>query len=362
METITYNSVAQTLFNTFKAVERKHDYRTSRGKFFKSLQDNAYVTVKVGVADLIVEKYDYENYEVTNTRQELVPYNVLNVSLDVDINEVLDTVEAYLREVAPTRELRDSESNKHIVPNIVRIATDWVYVEDIVDGWQDKDAYYAYGVWSFELDPLNQEQLSATYEVVDREHYWKSNPFITEDSWRKRDDNIGELSQYRDIFLKLDNHRRSHAEAQRRGVLITECQVAGRANRSYGYDTAVKSLEAFIAKFNASDDTEAPRYAIQNAFNVAYETALVRVSEYFLSVVGKTSWEVSSNTFTYLGRNSYYRTDEERLNERPVFIDEVVAYALTVEWFVKDDWDRTPPEAKGEVLKRFTEAVKGYYR
>jgi hypothetical protein len=94
---------------------------------------------------------------------------------------------------------------------------------------------------------------------------------------------------------------------------------------------------------------------------VAYETALVRVCEYFLRVVGKTSWEVSSNTFQ-LNQRSHYYTSEERKLERPVFINEVSAYALAVEWFIKDDWDRTPESAKGEVLKRFNEVLRGYYR
>jgi hypothetical protein len=363
MSTITsIPSVAKTLFETFQPAVHKYDYRTERGKFFKSVSTHATVIVETGVADLVTERQQWNDAtESYDTSYETHSYDALYVTINADIHDVLATVEAYLREIAPTRTVYGDNSSAHTLPNFVRIATEKVYVEGRSDGYYGRDEYLAFNVLNAYIDPVT-DSLVSFYEVVERDHKWHSNPFLEIDSWRRDKEDIASLHRYQTLWEDLDNGRKSKAVAEHRGALIVECVEAGLANKSLGYDTAVRSVETFIEKFNAvSDDAEAPRYPIQHAFNVAYETSLVRLSEYFLSVIGKSTWQVSSNTFQLSGR-SYYYTEAERNEERPLFINEVSAYALAVEWFVKDDWDRTPESAKTEVLKRFSDLIRGYYR
>lgn len=364
MSTITsIPSVAQTLFNTFEPAERKYDLRTARGKFYKDIAGHATVKVEVGTADLVTEIQRWvEETETYESTYETNKYNALYVTINADIHDVLANVEAYLREVAPTRVVYGDDSERHTLPNFVRIATEKVYIEDRVGGYYGKDEYHAFNVLSAYISP-ETDTLVSFYETVERNHEWDSNPFLKKDSWRRDKDGIAQLTRYQNLVENLEKHRKSDAEGKRRGALITACVEAGLENRSYAYDTAVAGCTKFKEGFEWK--TEAPtRNPIQEVFDIAIETAVKSIVDYYESVLGKTSWEVQSTAFAIGGeRRRYFYDENEYLNARPTFIDETYAYALAVEWYLsRDSWDRTPEGIKGEVLKRFYDVIRGYYR
>lgn len=363
MSTITTTpSVAKTLLTTITTCDRKYDLRSVRGKNWKELSNDPALRVVVGVADYLFETPQYDDdYNVVSSTYEAIKYNVLHVSLVAEFADIRTTAEAYLREVAPTRVERDKETYTDItLPNIVRIATDKLYVEGRVDKLWSRidDGFKAFQVASFTIDP-ETDTLVTTWDIVDDNHNWEEGVRPNGEYYPQYD--IRSLSTYKSLVEKVEEKRRSIEEGKRTQALVTECVEQGTANSSLSYDRSVKAVTEFVEKFESPIEGDAPRYPVKHAFDVAYETALHRVAKYYLGVIGKTNWEVSSNTFSS-GRRGWYRTEDERLAERPKFIDEAHAYALTIEWYIKDDWDVTPESAKAEVIKRFTDLVRGYYR
>lgn len=357
MSTITSTeNKGQTLFDNFTTSPRKHDFRTARGKTYKSLNEDDNYVVTVGVCNVEREAW---NYVTEQSEVRLIPYNALRVVLNAYASDVLDDCVSYLREVKPTRQVRDNQYASHTIPNTVRVALSRILVEDSLDtGWGEFDEYHAFCVLSVTIDSETNEPLVLT-EDISRTHKWDSNPYIdiNEAYGRDRDD-WESILEYSYIKSEVESARKNLVEAKRRGVLIAECIEAGLASKSYGYDVALRSIDKFLHRLE-TPDTETSRHPISDAFTRAYDTSLASVARFYKGVAGKTTWEVSSSTFS-VGRGGYYSSTKE--NDVPEFVSEVLAYALTVEWFLHDDWDRTPAEAKGEVLRRFNELFRGQYR
>lgn len=362
MSTVTTTlSVAETLFETFVPCERKYDLRTARGKFAKSLENNQYISIATGTADLLETRYVYNDDDSQTKASVPVKYNVIHTYVNEEWNNIFDYAELYLREVAPTRKVFGSNyKDVFNIPNVVRIAVESIYVEDRVDESAGRDRYEAFKVFSIAIDP-ETDKAFYVFDVVGHKHQWDSNPFIKEGEWRREDDDISTLTTFQGIKHAVEERReqvKRHTQQQR---LETECIEAGLASVGSSYANFKHNCELFLLEFG-NEVSPTLNQPITNAFENAYNVALQSVVEFYLSVLGKTSWQVSSRTFD-LGRRGYWRSQEERDAERPRFIDEVLAYAITADWFISQDNYRTTPEgARGEVLSRFNEVLRGVYR
>lgn len=359
MSTITTTpSVVETLFTTFKTDSRKHDLRTARGKFFKHLSGDVNYKVTVGTAELVQEEWKWN--ELTDERETSfvnVPYNVLHVSVVDTWNDIVTLAESYLREVAPTRKVYGTNSKEEIIiPNVVRVAVESVYVEDRADGkWGERDRYEGYNVLSVAIDPETDKVFSIV-EYVDQHHEWASNPFINKGDWRRDDDDIKTLKKVSALRNAITAKREAIASGIRTQQLIAECVEQGLAQHKYFIDDARHKCERFLNKFAESLTKESSR-PIEHTYDIAFDTSVKALVDYYLDVLGKTTWEVASLTFG-IGRRSYYGGERE---DAPQFIDDALAFALTVESFIgRDTWDSTPTSAYGEVLKRFRNVLRGF--
>lgn len=355
MSTITSTpNVAETLLTSFRATDRKHDLRTAEGKAWKALAHNEDLNVVVGESDRITERgrYDDEGHFVENEYAP-VAYETLHVSLRADLVTIREIAEAYLREVAPTRIIRDDNYSEHTIPNTVRVALEWVVLERAIGTWTQVTGTDAYKVASYSID-TDTDEVTEVIEFVNSNHKWRVNPFKVSD-WKRDDDTTNNLWKPSELLARVLAKRESIAEGERRGQLIAEVTEEGIANASYKFTTSRQSLEKFIEKFNApkGETKSHESYRISDAFEVASDTAVVVLAEHFLRVLGKTTWEVNSNIIN--GRH-YRHTDVE---ERPVFINEVYAYAIVVENFA-DRHDGVPASIKGDVLGKFTRLIHNW--
>jgi hypothetical protein len=360
MSTITSTpSVPETLFTTFRHDNRKHDFRTARGKFFKHLSSKTDCKVTIGIADLVQENWNWDEDTETRTSSfSNVPYNVLYVSVNDTWQDIIALAESYLREVAPTRKVYGTDyKDEFIIPNVVRVAVSSVYVEDRADGgWGDRDRFEAYCVLSVAIDP-ETDKVFHIDEVVGQHHEWASNPFINEGDWRRDDDEIKTLKTVSALRDAVESKRESIASGQRTQQLITECVERGQAEHKYFIEQAHYKCQRFLDKFEESLTKEVSR-PIEHAYDIAFNTSVKSLVDFYLNVLGKTSWEVSSSTFS-IGRRSYFQQNEA--DDLPRFIDDALAFALTTDWFIgRDSWDTTPASARGEVLERFRNVLRGY--
>lgn len=354
MSTITSTpSVAETLLTSFRATDRKHDLRTNEGKSWKALATNPDLNVVVGLTDYLEERPCYDG-ETTTYKTVTVTYEALLVSTRTDLVSIREIAEAYLREVAPNRTIRDDNYNEHTIPNTVRVNLEWVVLETPIGSyWSGKSGVHAHKVASYSID-TDTNQLVEVVEVIDANHHWRVNPFPVSD-WQRNDDGVSNLKRPESLLSAVVQKRESIAEGERRGQLINEVTEAGIANASYKFTTSRQSLEKFIAKFNAPKDDKPVHesYRVSNAFDLASDTAVVVLAEHFLKVLGKTTWQVNSHIIS----DRHFRgADDEK---RPVFIDEVYAYAIVVEQFA-DRHDGIHASVKGEILSKFTRLIHNW--
>lgn len=354
MSTITSTpSVAETLLTSFRATDRKHDLRTAEGKAWKALAHNEDLNVVVGESNRITERgrYDDEGQFVENEYAP-VAYEALHVSLRT-AESIKDIAELYLREVAPTRTIADENYEKHTIPNTVRVALEWVVLERAIGTWTQVTGTDAYKVASYTID-TDTDEVIEVIEFVNSSHKWRVNPFKVSD-WKRDDDTTNNLWKPSELLAKVLNKREAIAEGERRSQLVAEVTEAGVANASYKFTSSRHSVEKFIAKFNEpkGETKSHESYRIRDAFDLASDTAVVVLGEHYLRVLGKTTWEVSSNI---ISDRRYTHTPE---NDRPVFIDEVYAYAIVVENFCERNSD-VHASIKGEVLGKFTRLIHNW--
>jgi hypothetical protein len=357
MSTITSTeSLEEVLFNSFTITDRTHDLRTAHGKAWRALATTSGIHVTVGVADLLVERgvYNDDDSQVTYVNVP-TPYNALHVSVRVAPSIIKETAEAYLREVAPNRTVRDGDYNQHTIPNTVRVNLEWVILENAVEGWSSASGTYAHKVVSYTIDPVTDEVVE-TFETVSRNHEWVVNPFTNVESWRRGDDTTENLKSVDDLLDAILKKRDAIAEGERREQIVKEVIEAGIASASYKFTTSRQSVEKFIAKFNEPKEHSTKShdsYRIRDAFDLASDTAVAVLGEHFLRVLGKTTWEVNSNLI------SGHRYSHSPVEPRPVFIDEVYAYAIVVENFCDRNAD-AHASIKGEVLGKFTRLIHNW--
>lgn len=355
MSTITSTkSTAEALFDSFRPAERKYDLRTARGKFWKELVGTNPELVTNGIVDYVKTGW---NRDYTEQVETITPYHALRITTGVEVDEAIATIVAYLREVQPTREVRDEEYNKHTIPNFVRVVLERIYLEENEDGWGAIDGDRTYKVLSVAIDPETDEAFHII-EFVDFGHSWYSNPFVEHNSWRHGNDNTSTLDTYQHIVSVLEKKRTDNVRSARIAELIAECIEQGLENASWKYESVIRSCEKFLAEHDArvasfSLDDKRP---VEAVFSLAEDVALAKVVRYYLECLGKTTWEVNSNSFVFESRRHLF--GEQDGEARPRFIDEVLAYAIVVDWYIRETWDIGTQASKGSVLKDFSDLIR----
>lgn len=345
-------SVAQTLLDTFMETDRKVDLRTTSGKQIRKWQSDPNFIVEIGTADLWVQTYH-------NDEMELVKYNAVMVTLNVDGAK---EVESYLKEVKPVRSVRDSKYEYHDLPNIVRYAQQFVFVEDRADGkWgRDENKIMSWFVASVTL--TSNGDIEYDYEVVTKGHEWNSNPFLEEGAYNYDKDDLSKLWDIKRLAEEVERKRKAVADGKVRQAKNDIVVQAGR--RSYYFQRSQERVQQFLDSMNKPvelkpirTDAHSTESAVDNAMDYAENLALVTVCEHFMSLIGKTSWEFGNHHFGHNFDNGY-NTEDGQDKALPVFIDEVYAYALTTEWFMRLSWSRIDDALKFRVLQKFLRLVQ----
>lgn len=355
MQTVTTTpSVAQTLIDTFTPTDRKVDMRTNNGKKIKEWQNTDHYIVEVGVADLLVENYQ-------SGELEPVQYNAVLVTLNTD---GVDAVEPYLKEVKPTRSVRDSKYEYHELPNIVRYAQMFVFVEERADGkWgRDMNKIMSYFVANATL--TSNGDVEYTYEVVTNGHKWDSNPFLGEGDYNYDKDDLSKLWDYKRLTEEVERKRTAVAEGKVRQAKIETVLEAG--HRGYYFKRSQENVKKFLDSMQEplelkkyATDSHSTETAVDKVMDYAEDLALVTVCEHFMKLIGKTSWDIDNHHFNHHFDDGYrYLATEEREKTMPTFIDDVYAYALTTEWFMRLSWSRIDESLKFRVLYKFMRLVQ----
>lgn len=325
--TITEESRAQILFDTFQEAPRRHDMRTKRGQTFKAYADSPELEVKVGVAELVCDHYNRETHE---TSLGLSTAEVLLVSVK-DVEKVIANAVDYIRDLAPTQKVYDSDYKQFEIPNVVRFASKFVRVEESPT-YRFEDINLAFEVVSVSLEE-NGEPVVVT-EVVNNNHSWVIDG-------RRYQDDIETLMTPYALRSMVENHRSELARIER--VRSRIAQVKEEFVASPVHESAVVNAKRFLETPSQARDT----------LDDAIIERVKKMCQDFLNIVGKTTLEVS---LPRLFDNQYYAFGDER--EAKV-IDHVLAMSAVVHRHLSDNVRTTAPSAMlvGPVLQRFYEVL-----